>query len=92
MPILNNHFTIAESTRVAIASADNMPQRVIVHEADHSESTTVFLGNATVDNTNGLHLHPADTIELVIRPGDVLYAYSSQGAPVLHVLQIQNND
>jgi len=92
MPIINNHFTIAESTRVLVASADNMPQDIWVHEADHSESTTVLLGNATVDNTNGLHLHAGETMSMTLRPGDVLYAYSSQGAPVVHVLQIQKND
>jgi len=92
MPILNAHFTIPEDTRVAIASADNMPQRVIIHEADHSESTEVYLGNETVTASTGLHLHAAQTIELVLRPGDKLYAYSSQGAPVVHVLQIQNHD
>ena len=45
MPIINAHFTIAEGTRVLIASADNMPQDIWVHEADHSESTTVLLGD-----------------------------------------------
>ena len=56
MPITNAQYTIAQDTRVKIASADNMPQ------------------------------------QLTLRPGDELYAYSTQGAPVVHVLQIQNND
>ena len=92
MPILSSHHTVPEGTRVAIASADNMPQQVTIHEADHSESSTLLLGNDTVDNTNGLHLHSADTLQFVLRPGDVLYAYSAQGTPTVHVLQIQNND
>lgn len=92
MPIINAQFTITESTRVKIASADNMPQDIWIHEADHSESTTVYLGNSTVDDTSGLHLHAGETILMTLRPNDELYAYSSQGAPTVHVLQIQKND
>lgn len=92
MPITNAQYTIAQDTRVKIASADNMPQQVIVHEADHASSTTTFLGGSAVTGTTGLHIHSAETLQLTLRPGDELYAYSTQGAPVVHVLQIQNND
>ena len=92
MPILNAHYTVPVDTRVLIASADNMPQDVIVHEADRSESTVLVIGNETVTGANGLHLHSAETIHLTLRPNDKLYAYSTQGAPTVHVLQIQKND
>lgn len=92
MPILNAQYLIAEDTRVLIASADNMAQDIIVHEADHSQSKIVFLGNETVTGSNGLHLHDGETIHLTLRPNDKLYAYSTAGDPTLHVLQIQKND
>ena len=47
MALTNAQYTVAEGTRVRIASADNMPQDVIVHEGDHASSTTCpFLGIA----------------------------------------------
>lgn len=92
MPILNTQVTIAQDTRELIASADNMPQQVIVHDDDHGGSKEVFLGNETVTDTNGLHLANGDTLQMMLRPGDKLYAYAGTGSCVVHVLQIQNND
>ena len=92
MALTNAQYTVAESTRVLIASADNMPQDVIVHEGDHASSTTTFLGDSAVTGTTGLHIHNGETLQFTLRPGDELYAYSSQGALVLHVIQIQKND
>ncbi len=42
MPILNQHVTLNTSTATLIAGRDNMPQDVIIHDAEHSESTAVF--------------------------------------------------
>ena len=92
MPILNAQYTVNEGTRVKIASADNMPQTVLVHDAENAESTEIFLGNSTVDETSGLHIHSGATMTFTLRPDDELYAYSNQGNPMLHVLQIQKND
>jgi len=92
MALTNAQYTVAEGTRVRIALADNMPQDVIVHEGDHASSTTCFLGDSAVTATTGLHIHNGETLSLTLRPGDELYAFSSQGAPVMHVIQIQKND
>jgi len=92
MALTNAQYTVAESTRVLIASADNMPQDVIIHEGDNASSTTCFLGDSAVTGTTGLHIHNGETLQFTLRPSDELYAYSSQGAPVLHVIQIQKND
>jgi len=92
MAITNAQYTVAEDTRVKIVTADNMPQTVIIHEGDHSSSTTAFLGDANVTASTGLHIHNGETLTMTLRPGDELYCFSAQGAPVMHVLQIQNND
>jgi len=92
MALTNAQYTVAEGTRVRIASADNMPQDVIIHEGDHAASTNTFLGDSAVTATTGLHIHNGETLSMILRPGDELYAFSSQGDPVIHVIQIQNND
>ena len=92
MSLLNAQYTIAEDTRVKIVSADNMPQEVMIHEGDHASSTTTFIGDSSVTATTGLHIHNGETLSMTLRPGDELWAFSSQGAPVVHVIQIQKND
>jgi len=92
MALTNAQYTVAQGTRVRIAAADNMPQDVIIHEGDHASSTTSFLGDSAVTATTGLHLHNGETLSMTLRPGDELWCYSSQNAPVIHVIQIQKND
>jgi hypothetical protein len=92
MPILNEHVTLNTSTATLIAGRDNMPQDVIVHDAEHSQSTTVFLGNESVTAANGLHLHSDETIQMTLGPGDQLWAIASSGTPTVHVIRIQKLD
>jgi len=92
MPILNQHVTLNTSTATLIAGRDNMPQDVIIHDAEHSESTTVFLGNESVTAANGLHLHSAETIQMTLGPNDELWAIAGSGTPTVHVIRIQKTD
>lgn len=92
MALTNAQYTIAEGTRARIASADNMPQQVIIHEGDNASSTKAFLGDSAVTNLTGLHIINGTSLQMTLRPGDELWCYSGQNAPVIHVIQIQNND
>lgn len=92
MTVLSSHVTVPLNTRVKIVASDNMPQDVFLHEADHSESVTLYIGDSAVTASTGMHLHASQTIQLTLRPNDELYAFSSQGNPTVHVLQIQKND
>lgn len=87
MPIYTNRYTLG-GTAIEICPPDRMSQHVVIHEADHSESTEALIGGPAVGTANGLHLHAADTIQLEIGPGDGLFAISAQGAPIVHVLRI----
>jgi hypothetical protein len=92
MALTNAQYTVAEGTRVRIASADNMPQDVIIHEGDNASSTKAFLGDSSVTDTTGLHIINGTSLQMTLRPGDELWCYSGQNAPVIHVIQIQKND
>ena len=92
MPIANQRFTLGTGVITQIVAPDNQPQHVTVHEADHSESTSVLIGGSTLTTSNGLHIHSADTLSFEIGPEDALYATSTQGAPTLHVLTITKQD
>ena len=92
MPILNHRVTLNTSTATLIAGRDNMPQDVIIHDAEHSESTAVFLGNESVTAANGFHLHSAATIQMTLGPNDELWAIAGSGTPGVHVIRIQKTD
>lgn len=92
MPITTARFTLGTATATQIVAPDNQPQHVTIHEADHSESTTALLGASNVSAANGLHIHAAETLQFEVGPEDELWAISSQGAPVLHVMTITKAD
>lgn len=87
MPVYSNRYTLGGSA-IQICPPDRMKQHVIIHEADHSESTEALIGGPAVGTATGLHLHPADTIQFDIGPGDSLFGISGQGSPIVHVLRI----
>ena len=91
MPILTSTHTLGTAVSV-IASGDNMPQDVWVHNAESSENTEAFIGNADVTPETGMHIHSGETFMFTLGPGDVLFGVSGQGTPVLTVMQIQKED
>lgn len=88
MPIYQARFTLGTATATQIVAPSTEPQQVWIHEADHSESTALYIGNSSVTASTGLHLHAADTINITVNPNDGVYAISGQGAPVVHVLRV----
>ena len=91
MPIISTHVTLS-GTRSIIAQADNMPQSVTIHNEDAAQNTTAFIGSDSVTVGTGLHINSGGTIQLTLRPGDVLYGISDGTSPVLSMLAIQMND
>jgi len=92
MPVNSARFTLGTATPTQIVAPDNQPQSVLIHEADHNESTVALIGGPDVSDSNGLHIHAASTHQLELGPEDELWAISDQGAPILHVLTITNQD
>lgn len=92
MPISVAHYTLGTAAATQIVAPDNQPQHVVIHEADHSESTEAILGGPGVTALTGLHLHAASTLQFEIGPEDELWGISGQGAPVLHVMTINKAD
>ena len=91
MPIISTQVTLS-GTRSIICQADNMPQSVTVHNEDSAQNTTAYIGSDSVTVNSGLHINSGMTIQLTLRPNDVLYGISDGGSPVLSMLVIQMND
>jgi hypothetical protein len=74
---------------IQIASPDDNPQLVIIHDHDHTSGDDVFIGGPDVTISNGLHLPKTETIQVMIDAGDSLYAVADGGSVEVHVLQVK---
>jgi len=88
MPVYQNHYTLSTLAATQIVEPDVEPQEVWIHDAEHSASTEVFLGNSSVTALNGLHLHSAETIKFILPPNDTIWAISGSGSPTIHIMRV----
>ena len=61
------------------------PTKLHVHNMDNTK--VLFLGNGTVTISNGLALQKLDSIELILNPGESLYAISETGTHLISWLR-----
>jgi len=77
MAITQGQLTVGTSA-TEIDGISTSPSRLHVHNNDSTNN--LFLGNASVTSSNGLRLMKLDSIELIMNPGEVLYAVSASGS------------
>ena len=87
MTIATAQFTI-NSTPTAIAGPDAVSQRVTIHNNESAQQ--VFIGNAGVTTSNGIHLDGKDERIITLNPGETLYAVSAGSYVVSVMTQKQN--
>jgi hypothetical protein len=86
MPLNTQQFTIGTAVVQIFAPSSNSRQ-VILHNASKSSNTFIwFGGNSGVTTSTGAHLDDADDYQLVLQPGNALYAISDGNDRPLHVL------
>ena len=84
--IITSHHAVG-TARVQIATPDDNPQIVLVHDHDHTSSDDVFIGGPDVTISNGLHLPKTETITINLDANDSLYAVADGGSVEIHVFQ-----
>jgi hypothetical protein len=84
MAITSGQQTIGTSAQLVDGISPN-PSRLHIHNMDNS--VNLYLGNDTVTTTTGLRLEKLDSIELVMNPGESLYAVSSAGTHTISWLR-----
>jgi hypothetical protein len=77
MAITSGQLTVGTS-RTEIDGISTSPSRLHVHNNDNTND--LFLGNGSVTSSNGLRLMKLDSIELIMNPGEALYAVSASGS------------
>jgi len=92
MPIIQNQFTLSETTPTAITVPDNMPQEIHLHNLTKSSNEYIYIGNENVSTTNSIHLDPGESKIIELPVLDVLYAVSDPAGLVVGVMQLQRRD
>lgn len=88
MPIYTGQFTLAQGVRVRIIPPETQPQNVCIHNHEHSQNSTIYVGNNTVTTTTGIHTRAGETSSITIGPGDELWAISDTSDVEMHVLRV----
>ncbi len=88
MPIYSNQFTVGTATAIQIVAPDVEEQEAWIHDDEHSQSNKLYIGNAQVSPTTGLHVGSDETVKLNIPPNDAVYAISTGGDVQVHVMRV----
>jgi hypothetical protein len=76
---------------VQILAPSNNPISVILHNGVKSSNEYIwFGGSSAVTTSTGAHLDNAGTYQLVLRPGNSLWAITDDDTKTLHVLWQDN--
>ena len=75
------------TTAVQILGMQDNPVQVILHNAQKNSNEYIwFGGSSAVTISTGAHLDDASTYQLVLKPGNELWAITDAGTKSLHVL------
>jgi hypothetical protein len=86
MPLETAQYSIGTAA-VEIMSPKTNSIQIILHNANKSSNTFIwFGGSADVTTSTGAHIDNSDTYQLVLQPGNSLWAISDGSNRALHVL------
>jgi hypothetical protein len=90
MPLQTKQVTVGTAA-VQVLAPSNNPIHVILHNGDKSSNEYIwFGGSGAVTTSTGAHLDNAGTYQLVVRPGNSIWAITDAGTKTLHVLWQDN--
>jgi hypothetical protein len=85
--MLNTKQVEVGTTAVEILGKHGNPVKVILHNGEKSSNEYIwFGGSSAVTTTTGAHLDNAATYQLILEPGNELYAITDAGTKTLHVI------
>jgi hypothetical protein len=84
---LNTKQVTVGTAAVNILSPVDNPIHVLLHNAEKSSNEFIwFGGNADVTTSTGAHLDDSETYQLILFPGNSLWAITNSGTKNLHVM------
>ena len=77
MALTSNVVTTNDSTAVLIKKAGSNPIKLNLH---NSSGGVIYLGGANVSSANGYHISNAESLELILLPGNSLFGLAGSGS------------
>lgn len=89
--ITTAQYTLTSGVRQLIVGRSINPQHVCIHNHEHSASKEIYIGNASVTTSTGIHAVATQTSVLALEPGDELYAITAETTATIQVLISSKN-
>ena len=85
MPLQTAQYTVGTAAVQIIAPQTNSTQ-VLLHNAEKSGNNYIFFGGSSaVTTSTGIHIDPSDNYQIILQPGNSLWAIASANRD-LHVM------
>ena len=86
MTLTTAQYTLGTAA-IQIVAPDDMPQRVTVHNNESAQQ--VFLGDASVTTSTGIHLDGKEERQITLNPGESLFGIASGSYSISVMVQTQ---
>ena len=90
MPISQTAITVGTAL-VQIVSPDIQPIRVNLHNLESTNNRLIYLGGETLVAGQSIHLDASEILQIILDPGDSLYARTASSSYSLGVI-VQKQD
>jgi hypothetical protein len=85
--MLNTKQVEVGTAAVQIVGTYSNPVQIILHNGEKSGNKYIwFGGGSAVTTSTGAHLDNSETYQLVLKPGNELWAITDSGTKTLHVI------
>ena len=85
MSLTSGTVSVGTAATLIDGSASSNPIHLHIHNNDNTDA--VYIGGSNVTTSNGLMLQKLDDIEIILRPGNLIYAVSAKPGHVLSYLK-----
>lgn len=95
MTIITRQVELSETTAKQIVGADNMPHKVVLHNATKSSNNYIWIAGGSaqaLSTVASMHIDPGQTIYLDLAPEDEVWATSTPDELIVHVFDQRQND
>ena len=87
MALTNAKFTLSTAAATKVVTGSINPQHVTLHNMSKSGNEFIHIGGvSTITTTNSIHIDSGETLQVMLLPGEELYARSATGTPAIGVL------
>jgi len=85
MTLHNSAVTLGTAAQLVVPGGTS-PVKVYLHNMEHNESKTIYVGSSNITSSNAPHLDSNGTIYLTLNRAETLYALSIPSGAVLGVI------